>query len=358
MSKTKKEASINSDTLNLNITGRIYQDELANWVRWRVDEALQMGVTRLQVFLSSEGGSCFEAEDIKHELLRIPNRSCKVGAIAASAATNILTIFDTVEAYPSSQFMIHKPSTLFTGNEDEAESDLKLLKNITNTYRTLYARKSGRTEEEIETMWKNDCWMSAEEAKDFKLVTHVLQDALEYDPETVAQMVACGCPVIPQTPNAKTETNTTPTMDTNLLKSALGLPADATEEQILSKAQEVKSKADNAAQIEASVTKQRQESAERVVNAAILDKKITTDMKATYVGLHMQDPVKTEEILAAMHGVQPASAGIANKADGATGRENWTIEDYLSKDPDALDELTKTDPEKVQKLNAAYAKKH
>lgn len=352
--KIKVEAYYSGNALNLNITGRIYQGDLAPIIRYRIDEALSNNISNLNVFISSEGGSVFEAEDVKNEFRRMPNRTCKVGALAASAATNILTVFDVVEAYSTSQFMIHKPMSVVQGNEDEVESDLKLLKNITNNYRTLYANKSGKTEDEIEQLWKNDYWMSAQEALEFKLITKIIDENLDYSEETLAMMTACGCPNIPE----KHSTNLKQDMDINQVKSALGLPADATEEQIVAKAKEVKSKADNAAQIEASIAKQKQESAERVVNQAILDKKITTDLKATYVGLHMQDPVKTEEILSKMKGVNPASEFIDPKAEGgATGRENWELEDYLEKDPVAFEELIKTDPDKVRKLNAIYAQK-
>ena len=149
-------------------------------------------------------------------------------------------------------------------------------------------------------------------------------------------------------------------MDRNVLISALGLPADASDAAIEAKVKENKSKADHAAEIEANVTRQKQESAEKVVNQAILDKKITADLKATYVGLHMQDPVKTEEILAAMKGVTAGSSYTKETPDGndpQAGRENWTINDYLEKDRVAFEKLINENPEKVKELNAAYALK-
>lgn len=138
------------------------------------------------------------------------------------------------------------------------------------------------------------------------------------------------------------------------------MPADATEEQVLARVAENKTKADNAAATEASANQQKEQAAEKVVNQAILDKKITADMKATYVSLHKQDPAGTEAILASMKGVKPASSEIKDTPDGqnpeANGRENWTIDDYLEKDPDALNALIEKDPAAVKKLNAVYSK--
>lgn len=355
--KFNVEASINGDVLLLNVTGRIWQGELADVIRLNIDNAIENGVEKLQVFMSCEGGSTFEAEDVKNEFSRMKFRKIKVGALAASAATNILTAFQEVEAFAASQFMIHKPHSWFSGNEDEVAADLKLLKNITDSYRAVYAQKFNKTEAEIEELWKNDYWMTAAEAKELGLITTIVDEQLDYTPETISAMVACGCPTVPK-PSPENKNSNKNKMDINQLKAALGMPADATEEQVLARVSENKTKADNAASVEANVTRQRTEAAERVVNAAILEKKITADMKATYVGLHMQDAVKTEEILASMKGVKPASDTIVDAAAGAvTGRENWSLEDYLEKDPKGLDALAVSDPEAVKNLNAIYASK-
>lgn len=356
----KVEASINGDVLLLNITGRIWHGELADAIRRDIDNALQNGVNSLQVFISCEGGSTFEAEDVKNEFKKIAKRKIRVGALAASAATNILTAFDEIEAFASSQFMIHKPHSWVSGNEDEITADLKLLKNITDSYRSVYAQKFNKTEAEIEELWKNDYWMTASEAKELGLITTIIDEDIEYTPETISAMVACGCPTIPNA-TLKQQNSNKNKMDINLLRSAFGMSADASEEQVLAKAKEMKTQADNAAASQASIDLQKTESAEKVVNQAILDKKITADMKATYVSLHKQDSAGTEAILASMKSVNPASAGIIEKPTGGTplaGREKWTIDDYLDNDPQALDALIESDPEAVRKLNAVYSSKN
>lgn len=151
MSKNfKVESSINNNVLVLSITGRIWQGELANVIRLNIDNALENNVEELLVLMSCEGGSTFEAEDVKNEFKRFAKRKIRVGALAASAATNILTEFEDSEAYSTSQFMIHKPSSWFSGNEDKVQAELRLLKNITDTYRSVYAKKFKKTEQEIE----------------------------------------------------------------------------------------------------------------------------------------------------------------------------------------------------------------
>ncbi len=359
------EASTENNILVFRITGRIWQGELASTLRLNIDNAISSGVDTVHVFMSSEGGSVFEAEDVKIEFKRLANRKIVIGAICASAATNIIEVFgENVECYTTSQFMIHKPSTWISGNEDQVESDLKLLKNITQNYRSNYARRFNKTEVEIESLWKVDYWMTAQQAKDLGLVKTIIDENLEYTQDTVDAMVACGAPIIPTVPVAtkpKNQNSNKNKMDINLLRSALGMPADATEEQVIAKAKEIKTAADNAVSAASNLLTEKTAAAEKSVNQAILDKKITADLKATYVSLHIQDSVKTEEILAAMKGVTPASEKIKEKPEGgdpqAKGKENWTLDDYLDKDPEALEALMVSDPEAVKKLNAVYATK-
>lgn len=361
------EASTENNILIFRITGRIWQGELASTLRLSIDNAINNGIDTVHVFMSSEGGSVFEAEDVKIEFKRLPNRKIVIGAICASAATNIIEVFgENVECYTTSQFMIHKPSTWISGNEDQVESELKLLKNITQNYRVNYAKRFSKTEVEIEALWKQDYWMTAQQAKEIGLVKTIIDENIEYSQDTIDAMVACGCPVIPKatTPSTPPENKSKNKMDINQLKAALGMPADATEEQVLARVADNKTKADSAASAEANALAQKKTVAETAVNKAILEKKITADMKDTYVSLHMQDAVQTDAILASMKGVTPASTEIKESAQAeagaqaAAGRENWTLEDYLEKDPVALDELTKTNPDAVRKLNAAYVSKN
>lgn len=354
------EASDDNGHLQLKLSGRIWQGDVANSFSYAIDHAINRGITSAELYLSTPGGSVFEAVEIVKELKRLPNFKIKTGAIVASAGTYILSHFHVI-ANKATQFMIHKPMSTITGNEDEMQREIKALQNITNFYRSAYAKRFNKTEAEIDEMWKLDYWMDTKEAMELNLANEVEDEDINWDDETVAAMVACGCPNVPQpsTPKPENKNFNNSNMDRNVLISVLGLPADASDAVIEAKVKENKSKADHAAEIEANVTRQKQESAEKVVNQAILDKKITADLKSTYVGLHMQDPVKTEEILAAMKGVTAGSNYTKETPDGGNdpqaGRENWTIDDYLEKDPVAFEKLINDNPEKVKELNAAYA---
>ena len=259
--------------------------------------------------------------------------------------------------------MIHKPMVSLDGNEDEIQAELANLKNITDDYRKAYAKKFNLKESEIESKWKQNYWMNAEQALKLGLITSVIEEEIPYNESVVEMMVACGCPNIP-TPTAQTppeNSNENNTMDINQLRAAFGMSADATEEQVLAKAKELKSTADTAAANMAITAEQKRKAAETVIDKAILvDKKITAEQRESFIALHINDSANTEALLATMKGVTPASAGIKDTPEGGDAeslRANWTLEDYLEKDPNALDALIQTNPEKVRQLNAAYAAK-
>ncbi|AZA87149.1 hypothetical protein EG349_10295 [Chryseobacterium shandongense] len=358
--KTKIEAAVTNGVLKLRLSGRIWQGDVASSFKWEIDAALAQNIKTAELYINSEGGSVFEAQEAINELKRLDKVLITIGSLAASAATMFLCHFEA-QSYSTSQFMIHKPLTWASGNEDQVKAELKALTNLTNVYRSAYAKKLNITEEEVDDLWKNDYWMDAKEAKEKGLISTIIDEEIEVDETTVAMMVACGCPNVPQ-PTAKKSDNTNNNdtkMDINQLRAALGMSATATEQEVLNRLAENKTKAEAAAAAEASSNEQKKTNAERVVNKAILDKKITADMKETYVSLHIQDPASTEAILNGMKGVTAASENQKHTADGdlPKGRENWTIDDYLEKDPQAFNDLCETNPDLVKKMNAAYSQK-
>lgn len=361
--KTKIEASVSNGVLKLRVSGRIWQGDVASTFKWEIDAALTQNITTAELYLNTEGGSVFEAQEAINELKRLDKVTITVGSLAASAGTMFLCHFEA-ECFTTSQFMIHKPSSWAQGNEDQVKAELKALTNLTNIYRGAYAKKMGITEDQVNELWSNDYWMDAKEAKEKGLISNIIDEEIEVDETTVAMMVACGCPNVPK-PTAKTidepteNTNNKNTMDINQLRSALGMSATATEQEVLAKLADNKSKAEAAAATEAATKEKNEKNADAFVNKAILDKKITADQKGIYVSLHIQDPANTEALLNGMKGVTAASENVKHTADGdaVKGRENWTVDDYLEKDPAAFDALIASDPEAVRKMNAAYALK-
>ncbi|MDD3458817.1 MAG: ATP-dependent Clp protease proteolytic subunit, partial [Weeksellaceae bacterium] len=295
------EAVENNGVADIRITDRIseWSDSSANSVRAKVDEMIAAGVSEARLYLNSQGGNVFQANEIINELKKFAKINITVGALAASAATRILAEFrGSAIAFQNSQFMIHKPKGYFDGNQDEIAASLQMLNNVTADYRTAYATCSGKTEDEIDALWQNgDYWMTAEQAQEFGLISSIHSDSKKLRAEDVALLEACGAPNIPKT--EKTEFKYK--MDKDKLKSLLGLAADATDEQIENAIAENKRKAEASAQTEAALQAQADERAEALVNDAILkDKKITADQKEVWLGLAKRDFEGAKAALEAM----------------------------------------------------------
>jgi hypothetical protein len=75
--------------------------------------------------------------------------------------------------------------------------------------------------------------------------------------------------------------------------------------------------------------------------------------------LHLQNAIEAEKLVKELPALQAGSSFVKDQASGvdATDKSAWTLDDYLDKDPQAFEELIKTDPAKVKQLNAAYAAK-
>ncbi len=347
------EASTSGKTGQIRIVDFIsmYGQASSASVREIVDDFLAKGIAETEVYINTRGGSVTEAQEMTNEFARLPKVVIQFGALAASAGTYPATKFYT-KAYENSQIMIHKPIIFIEGNEDQVESDLIAIKNITSEYRKSYATKMKKTEAEINALWdKGDYWMTAQQAKELGLVDEVVKLPVTITAEDVDRMVACGCPTPPDKPkiNSKMENR-------NAIIAALKLPADATDAQIEAAVKEAQAKAEQVDSLTAEALEARKQEVVAMVDKAIADKKITADLREKYVKLGETDLENTKAILAGMQGVTKVSDFIDEYSDPTTAaaREKWSLEDWQEKDPKGLAKMAASEPEKFEKLNAAY----
>lgn len=345
------EASSTGSTGSIKIVDRIseYTQSSSVSIKTIVEDFLKTGVTEVEVYMNSAGGSCFEATEMCNDLKRLSKVKLKIGAVAASAATYFMTQFES-EAYPNSQIMIHRPKLGTYGDIIGIKADLRLLENTTDDYKKAYATKMGKTEDEIESFFaQGDYWMTANEAKALGLLDVILGQTEEVTAESIKILEAVAAPIIPEIK----KTNQIEQMERKQLLSRLKLSADATDAEIETALETLEAKASRTETLEANAKAQKEALAEALVSGAILSKKITADQKDNYMKLANADFDGTKAIIDGMQGVVKASTELEAHANGAS-RENWTLEDYQTKDPNALLELMQKDPEKFKKLEAAY----
>src|SRR5690606_11004257 len=113
---------------------------------------------------------------------------------------------------------------------------------------------------------------------------------------------------------------------------------------------ENKQKAAASAQMESVLKAQAAERAEALVSDAILKgKKITADQKENWLGLAKANYHGTKAALDAMPEIGKVSAQISGGGH-ADARKNWTLNDYLEKDPEAYEKLKVENPEAAAEL--------
>lgn len=322
-----------------------------------VNQLINAGVRDIDVYINSPGGSCFDANEIANQLKRFPGqKNGFLGALCCSAATTIASELDYVEAAKNCQYMIHDVHMeLSIDHEDDFDSNKKLYQNLSKNAVNVYARKTKLPSEELARMMRLTTWMDAEEAKAKGFIDSIAGEDSEIPEgtqEAFAKLNYKGLPAsllnLSQTSKKQKES-----MDKIALK--LGLPADATEEQILAKIaeNENKSQITNTESgirllVQMAVKKGfKQENVEKLAKADF-DTTVEMVLSAPEKETQTQQPdnVRLSDILDKLN-----QSGGSNTADA--GRKSWTLLDWEKKDSDGLMNMIKTNPKLYQSLYKA-----
>lgn len=352
-------AKANGRVADIRIEGAIFDfgDSSARAIASQLNAMRASGVRDAHVYIDSEGGSVIEAKRIVDHLRMLDGRiTGEGGAMVASAATYIGLHLDEFLVRPATAYMVHKPQGMVMGNEDAVKSELKALEDITKEYRAAYAKKTGKTEDEIEALWgKGDRWYTGEEAVAEGFVDGLVEDEDEDDDdmneEVVDRIAACGCPKnkLPKV-RARATNNT---MDIKALRALLGMPETATEAEVLARVESLKK--DNERHIQAAADLRKAE-VKVILDRAIAERKLTEAHRASYESKFTAsfDATKAEvEALAAAPELAKVVGG-GPSAAAPTGRDAWTYNDWMSKDEHGLRALVTTDKAKFIALYEAH----
>lgn len=320
--------------------------------RASIADLITSGVRDAHVYLNTRGGSVFEANEMVNEIKRFPGRlTGEGGALVASAGTFIASHLQDFGMPSNGMYMFHKGTWEIQGNEDQIASGLELLKKLTAQYRARYAQMMGKTEDEVEKMWaKGDVWLTAAEAKALGLIARIT-DEVELDEEDVEELAACGAPK-DKLPKASARPDaskpaTTPTMNIEAMRAALGMPATATEQEILARANSLRMGEDNA---KAEKVAQRNADIKALVDKAIADKRITELHRKGFEAKFHVDFDATKAELEAIVPVATMAEVKTEQAPKAEGRDGWDFDKWMQKDEKGLNALMKSDPAAFQKL--------
>jgi ATP-dependent Clp protease protease subunit len=184
MPNVKRGSVVNiaSDTANIFIFG-----EISEWWGFSKDEVLPIlrsnRYNNINLYISSPGGDLGEAFVI-HDML-MGNRAVVNAYLlgqCASAATVIASAANTVTISRQCIYMIHKASFgwLSGVNSDDLQRFADILDIYDSSLATIYARKTGMSEQEIINMMSVETWMDAPTATELGFAD-VLVDSIEVD---------------------------------------------------------------------------------------------------------------------------------------------------------------------------------
>ncbi|MBL7902942.1 MAG: ATP-dependent Clp protease proteolytic subunit [Bacteroidia bacterium] len=336
-------------------------DNIAQRFKSSVDDLVSKGIVDLEIYINSQGGSVFEANEIANVLNKFTgNKIATLGALCASAATYIATKCDKIIAATNTQYMIHKPMAVVDGNADQIEARLKLLRNLQADYAAAYSKKTGLSVKEINDLWKEDFWMNAQEAKDKKFIDEVDgETTAALTPDQIQEIKALGYKHIPEltaTANLNPQNNT---IMKDLLITLLALSATSSEAQIVAQVDALKAKAAKAEELQKQLDTERAASKKAeikaVLDAAENSKQITAAQRTYYEKQLAADFDATKAHIESLPKVVALST-VTNTGTGTTGedRSKWTYADYQDKDPMALAKMADEDEAKFKALFKAH----
>ena len=121
--------------------------------------------TTLHVRINSPGGDVFEARAISAAIRSFGGKTvAHVDGLAASAATDIANACQECEMAPGAFYMIHESWTVAIGNKGAMTDTAGLLAKIDDSIAAEYAKRTGKSVDEINAWMQAETWFTAEEA--------------------------------------------------------------------------------------------------------------------------------------------------------------------------------------------------
>lgn len=352
--------------------GRV--DIIGNITEWNKNNAIDFrdrcqaikdaGATSCHLYLMTNGGDCFQANEIYNILIEMFGEyTGEGGAIVASAGTYLAVKAQTFVMAKNGQFMVHKPSGYIGGNETEMANYLKLLQSMTTTYYETYKVKLKKPETEFKTKWDGgDFWMTAKEAKEWGFVTSIKEEPTKVTKALAAEIKAIGSPIDFSPEDIIPNQNNDNKMNLQAIALTLGLAANATEADITAKIAENAQKAkDLDTLVAATAEKEKTEKAGKIkvaLDKAEKEHRITADTRANWQAMLEANYETTIKVLEAVHVVSPLSSEIVVSGENGTKTYNGKSFEQLQDDPKAMEALQKDKPEVYDALFADWKERN
>lgn len=181
------------DKTHISIRGVIGWDDTAipSYLARKLEEAKGAEV---QIDINSPGGDLYDGLEMANMLRNYEGHiTARITGLAASAASYIPMMADTVEAMDNAVFMIHNPYLIAIIDYSEAEKLAGILEKMAMLLVRAYAAKTNKSETEILDLMNEETFFFGEEIKDEGFADIVIEnDGTEDNSKTKALAFAGG----------------------------------------------------------------------------------------------------------------------------------------------------------------------
>jgi ATP-dependent Clp protease, protease subunit len=142
----------------------------------------------ISIYINSPGGSVYAGMAIYDVMQYVPNDIATYAmGMAASMGQFLLTAGAPGKRYalPHAQILMHQPSGGIGGTASDIRIQAEQMLYIKRTLFERTAYHTGRAIEQIEKDADRDRWFTAEEAKEYGFVDHVIRSAVEVPAEGI-----------------------------------------------------------------------------------------------------------------------------------------------------------------------------
>ncbi|MEV5692202.1 ATP-dependent Clp protease proteolytic subunit [Micromonospora globbae] len=136
----------------------------------------------IYLYINSPGGSVSAGMAVYDTMRYVRNDVATLALGFAGSMGQFLLCAGTAGkryALPHSRIMMHQPSGGMGGTAADVTIQAQNMLHVKRTMQELIAQHSGRTLEEIQRDWDRDRWFTAEQAREYGLIDHVITRADE-----------------------------------------------------------------------------------------------------------------------------------------------------------------------------------
>ena len=121
------------------------------------------GVSGLDIFINSPGGSVFEGVAIYNQITRfVGPKDVHIDGLAASIASVIAMCGDTIHMAENAMMMIHKPWGMAMGDAVELRKTADTMDQVEGALVATYVGRTGQSEKAISDWLQAETWMNAQ----------------------------------------------------------------------------------------------------------------------------------------------------------------------------------------------------